>query len=327
MMKIKKIQWLASVLMGALLLSLHAYADDTISPAMPANLVSLTTIEPERDAGYTVGDILERTVKLQVKKPYTLVKSSLPIVGYERRYKGQIIGIELKTISTSEESSSDSTTYTLKLAYQVFTNNIVAKPAFLPAETIKFTGDNKVYQFRVPEWGFRISPIAIYGSVKLEDDMSPLRGPLLMSSSKDHQRLQWLRVVFGLSLLGLLYILGARAWLPMMGKPFARALRDIRKLPKDAQGLQQAVSRVHQSFNTTAGNSVFSDNLDGFISSNPGFAPIRADIEKFFGLSRQVFFEPQAAHSVGDNPALWLQKFVRACRDCERGLKPDAIKV
>ncbi|TSA48691.1 MAG: hypothetical protein D4R48_05105 [Nitrosomonadales bacterium] len=283
--------------------------------------VSIRTVEPAREVGYTVGDILERTITLEAKKPYKLLETSLPIVGYERRYKGQVTGIELRRIHLEQSPGTDATTYTLHLAYQVFTNNIVAKPAMLPPEIVKFSGAGKMFEYRIPSWSFRISPLAVYGSVKIEKDMSPFRGPLLLDASAEKLRLKVLLALFGVSLLGLLYVLGANTWLPRMGGPFARACRDLRKLPATDEGLQQAVTRVHQALNASAGNTVFGGNLEAFLLDRPAFIPLRADIERFFGLSRQVFFEPAAAHDIGATPLVWLRQFGRRCRDCERGLK------
>jgi mxaA protein len=283
--------------------------------------VRIRTIEPERNVGYTVGDILERTVILTVKKPYKLVDTSLPIVGYERRYKGQVVGIELRRINVEQTPATDATTYRMQLAYQVFTNNIVAKPAILPPEIIKFSGEGKIFEYRIPSWSFRISPLAVYGSVKVENDMSPFRGPLLLDASQEKLRLKLLAAIFALSLLGLLYVLGAHAWLPRMGGPFARAYRALRKLPDNEEGLRQGVSRVHESFNTTAGHAVFGDNLDAFLQARPAFVPLKDDIQRFFGLSRQVYFEPTAAHDVGEEPLTWLRQFCKRCRHCERGMK------
>lgn len=300
-----------------------AIADDTVVPDIDASKVSITTIEPERDVGYTVGDILVRTVTLTVKKPYALDPTTLPIVGYEHRYKGQVIGVELRSINFKQDQDDQHNFYTMQLAYQVFTNNIVAKPSKLPAEIVKFHGEGKVVQYRIPSWPFRISPLAVYGSVKIETDMSPLRGPLLLDSSPEKLRVKVLTVILAFAAFGLLYILGSVTWLPRMGGPFARACRDLRKLPATPEGLQQAVARVHQSLNDTASGSVFSDTLDAFLAKKPGFIPIKTDIQRFFGLSRQVFFEPQAAHEVGQEPLVWLKTFCRHCRDCERGLIPE----
>lgn len=302
-----------------------ALADEPVE-TIKDGMITLHEQNPDRSVGYTVGDILERTITLDVKKPYKLLDTSLPIVGYEKRYKGQITGIELHSIAHTQKEHEASTTYTIHLAYQVFTNNVVAKHAALPPEYIQLIADGKVAQYRIPSWDFAISPIAIYGDVKIQYDMSTFRGPLLLDAGPEKLRLEVLLSILAVALLGLLYILGRRAWLPRMGGPFARAYRDLnklRKLPVTDVNLQTAVSRVHQSLNATAGNSVFNDTLEAFLSRKPAFYPVKADIEQFFDLSRHVFFEHTAAHQAGESPMLWLREFCRRCRDCERGLSPE----
>ena len=120
-------------------------------------------------------------------------------------------------------------------------------------------------------------------------------------------------------------MLGKHAWLPRMGGPFARSYREIRKLPNTPEAIQKAVSSVHTALNTTAGNSLFSVNLDEFLAKKPTFNAIKLEMQQFFGLSRQVFFEPNAQHHVGNEPIQWLAQFCRRCRDCERGLVPDNL--
>ncbi len=298
---------------------------ETPLPPMDAKNIKVSIVEPGRDVGYVVGDILQRTVTLEVKKPYELIETSLPIVGYEHRWKGQVTGIELSKIATKKQEHNDSTTYTLHLNYQVFTTGKVAKPAILRPEVIKFKGARKgeLLQYQLPPFSFRISPLSVYGQVVIKDEMSPFRPPLMLDANPEKLKLKILLGIFAIALLGLLYILGIRAWLPRMGAPFAKAYRDLRKLPTTPEGLQQAVARVHKSLNATAGNSVFSDNLDQFVAQKPAFKPVKADIERFFGLSRQVFFEPQAPHQAGEAPLDWLRSFCRRCRDCERGLTPE----
>ncbi len=298
-------------------------------PDIKPGIATITTIEPERSVGYTVGDVLTRQVIISIKKPYALVKESLPIVGYEKRYKGQVIGIDLSNIQHTEKDTGDAVKHTLTLSYQVWTNNVVAKPAALPAEYLRIINtqskDKETTKLRIPSWNFAVSPISVFGQVKVESDMSGFRGPLLLDASSEKARLNWLLGIIGLSLLGLLYILGKHAWLPRMGGPFAQAFRLLRKAPDTPEGLKQAVAAVHQSLNKTAGNSVFTDNLDMFLAQKPTYASIKTEIEQFFALSRQVFFEPNASHGI-DKPLIWLQQFVRRCRDCERGLTPDARK-
>ena len=155
--------------------------------------------------------------------------------------------------------------------------------------------------------------------------MSPLRGPLLLDAAPEKQRLKVLVTVLALALLGLLYILGRRAWLPMMGGPFAQAYRALNKLAKTDEGLQKGVTRMHAALNATAGNSVFNDTLDGFLANKTRFAPVSADLQRFFDLSRHVFFESAASAQTSDAKLAWLKHFCRRCRDCERGLRPEKI--
>jgi len=311
--------------MKKLLLLLLLVAQQTLADTTPADelpqdsRVSISVVNPDRNVGFTVGDILTRTVTLEVKKPYQLVKTSLPIIGYERRWKNQLTGIVLSNISTEESSGISTNTYVVKLSYQLFTNNVVAKPAVLPEEIIKFSADGKQFAYRIPSWYFRISPIATYGQVVIEKDMSPFRGPLLLDATQHKNWLIALLSIMGVALLGLLYVLGVYSWLPRMGGPFAKAYRDLRKVPSDENGLKQAVARVHEALNQTAGNSVF--NATGFLENKPGFMPVTAGLDQFFKLSRHVFFEPGAAHGLDQPPLTWLRQFCLACRHCERGLK------
>ncbi len=301
-------------------------ADEVRLPALDPKLAKISIVEPERDSGYTVGDLLTRVVTLEIKKPYKLLDTSLPIVGYEKRYQGQVIGIELRGISKDEQEKADSTIYTIALTYQVFTRNVVAKPAALPPEFVKVQGGKDIYEYRIPSWNFRISPIAVFGEVKLETDLSPFRGPILKTDDRESIILNTALAVLALAALGLLYILGVHAWLPRMGGPFAHAyreLRKLRKLPASDETLKLGLSRVHQAFNASLGGSVFSGNLEQFLQQKPVFAVIRQDIEQFFDLSRHVFFEHAGTQQSGADQHEWLRRFTRRCRDCERGLKPE----
>jgi mxaA protein len=323
-----------SVLSLILLFSARAViANDEPSPEIPEGVVKLYKVDPTRNVGYLMGDILHRTITLEVKKPFKLIETTLPIVGYEHRYQGQVSGIELRKINHTKKESNTSTSHVFQLAYQVFATSPTVKPALLPAEIIKFQGpatqDAKdgIVQFRIPEFYFRISPMAVFGAVKIEDDMSPLRPPILLQPYLEKQKLVACLVVLGFSLLGLLYIIGSRAWLPLMGKPFAKASRQLRKLsPNKSQDLKFAISEIHKALNETAKYSVFSGNVVKFINLNQSFKIIETEIGQFFILSHQVFFDTQDPIGSESSSLLWLRKFCKQCRDCERGLKPAKLK-
>jgi mxaA protein len=306
--------------------------DSQLLPDIKEGVVSMQLQDPTRVVGYTVGDVLTRHLSVTIKKPYKLIDQSLPIVGYQKRYKGQLLGIDLGDIKHNSKDNGDSVTHNLTLSYQVWTNKTTVKNGALPAEYLHIINVNskgkEVVKFRIPSFEFNISPISTFGQVKIEDDMSKYRGPLLLDDASLKQRLKILLTVLALSLIGLLYILGKHAWLPRMGGPFAKSYRQIRKLANSSQGntpegIQNAISSVHSALNATAGNSLFNVNLDDFLAKKPAFKAIQSEMTQFFGLSRQVFFEPNAQHQVGSDPIQWLAQFCRRCRDCERGLVPD----
>jgi mxaA protein len=295
-------------------------------PAIDEKYIDVKIEDPVRDAGYVIGDILNRKISITIKKPYQLVKETLPIVGYEHRYKGQISGIELVNIDTKHSENADSETYLLDLNYQVFKTGRVAKPAALPAEMLKLRNtENKkqIVEYRLPSFLFRVSPLSLIGQIKLDEEMYQFTPPLTIDNSKVITHLKILVGLLGITLLGLLYIFGTRAWLPRMGAPFAKAYRDIKKMPDSPEGIKKAVSRVHESLNKTAGASLFSNNLEQFIIEKPAFAPAKQEIEQFFGLSHQVFFEDASKPLNNQSPKPWLLQLCRTLRDCERGLVPD----
>lgn len=314
--------------------SLAFAIDSQELPDVKEGIVDIKITDPDKLVGYTVGDVIEREVVLTIKAPYKLIDTSLPIPGYEKRYRGQLIGIELKSISHEKDESKDESTHRIKLAYQVFTNNVVAKNAALGPEYLNLinTKDSKdLVKYRIPLLSIAVSPIAIFGAVKVENNMSTFLGPLLMPKHKEQQALKISLITLALGLLGLLYIMGKHAWLPRMGGAFAKAHRQVRKTANTTEGLQQAVSITHQAINASAGMSVFNDNSAAFLHAHPKFNPMRGELETFFGLSRQVYFEPkfqmQNAFGAAQNPHQWLLQFTRRCRDCERGLTPEPIKM
>jgi mxaA protein len=323
-------KFITSLLLALILNVNLAHALDSQSlPDIKAGVVSIQIQDPTRAVGYTVGDVLTRHMVISIKKPYKLIPESLPIVGYQKRYKGQPLGIDLSDIKHSSKESSDAVKHDLTLSYQVWTNKNVVKNGALPAEYLHIINveskGKEVVKFRIPSFEFNISPIARFGQIKIEEDMSQYRGPLLLDSEPEKHRLKILLSILALSLLGLIYMLGKHTWLPRMGGPFAKGYRQILKQANTPEGIQNAVSSMHSALNTTAGYSLFNDNLEAFLAKKPAFNAIKTEMQQFFGLSNQVFFEPNAQRQAGSEPLQWLAQFCRRCRDCERGLIPDAI--
>jgi len=314
---------------------MNAYAlNSETLPDVKEGIVSLRVKDPTREVGYTVGDVLTRHLILTIKKPYKLIDESLPIIGYQKRYRGQPLGIDLSDIKHTTKDNGNSVTHDLILSYQVWTNKTVVKPGALPAEYLHLinleSNGKEVVKFRIPSFEFNISPIARFGQIKIENDMSKYQGPLLLDNWPEKQRLKVLLSILALSLLGLVYMLGKYTWLPRMGGPFAKSYRQIHKLANSSQAnspqaIQEAVSSMHNALNITAGKSVFNDNLDELLIKKPAFYALKTELQQFFSLSNQVFFASSIKNQIEGTPIKWLAQFCRRCRDCERGLIPEPI--
>ena len=311
-----------------LLLSISSFALDVQEwPDIQEGIVSIKIKEPPHRVGYTVGDKSERHVEVTIKKPYVLIKESLPIPGYERKYKGQDLGIVLDAMSHVYKENKTSSTLVLDLTYQIFTNNVVAKPGFLPAEYIRVLNPNdpekKVFKYRIPEYQIAISPLSIFGNIKIEEDMSPLRGVFLIDEKNPIKTLKISGIIALFSLLGLLYIYSQYAWLPNARGVFARTHRSINKVKATSANIQKAITEMHRAFDLVTGKTLFKDNLQDLYAKNSSFENIDNELREFFKLSTLVFFNTSNKKYDHEEILKWLKNFSRHCRDCERKLIVD----
>jgi mxaA protein len=273
---------------------------------------TLQVKNPERSIGYFVGDIIQRSVELEVTPPYTLVHGALPVKGMMRQ------GIELRDIRLTETKSSDKIRYRLELSYQVFSRSNFAQKIALPQETLKFSNAGKAISATVPAWQFRVSPIAAHGEVYIEQDMSPYRGPMLVGFGYLKPLLAVSLGLVVISLFGLIYMHGDTAWFPGMGGPFAASYRNISSLSEHPESLQAGVASMHHAFRLTFGETLFPERLDQFIKKYPAFLSIKPEIDAFFDISNQVLYSESAGQQSGYMQQ--LLEFCARCRDCERGV-------
>lgn len=266
---------------------------------------------PERNIAYVVGDIIQRTVELEVKHPSELVASSLPPVGMERQ------GIELREVSIKQRKSSTATHYKIGLSYQVFSRAKLAKKFELPSETMQITKAGKPLGVTVPPWEFTVSPLANDGETYIEKEMSPYRAPLLLDAFMLKPVLAVFIVMMVVAIGGLTYLHGDDAWFPGMGGPFAVSYRKISSLPEGDDSLLVAASSIHEALNKTLGENVFIQNLDQLFQHKPAFKSLEQEIISFFTISNSLLYglkmDQQALIRLSD-----LQTFCQNCRNCER---------
>lgn len=293
--------------LAAIALLLLAFAAQAAnSPAY-----TLQVKNPERALGHFVGDVLTRTIRLDVDPAYQLAVGSLPVKGISRH------GLELREAAVAPILYRGRVRYIIRLSYQVFGNGAGVKKAALPQETLKFTSKGKSFTVIVPAWDFSISPLAARGNHAIEQEMSPYRGPMLVDSGFKQPMLTGFVALAVLSLLGLIYINAHAGWLPGMGGPFAQSYRRLRRMSESQAGLKEGVASLHRAFNQTYSGNLFAPDIEDFLRQHPQFSAMRQDIEEFFRVSNAILF------GSGPHPAqalAVLRSFARRFRDSERGL-------
>jgi mxaA protein len=317
---------LFSILLFFSVMGLNAYEDPNKFKDVDPKFVELVIVEPKQLVGYTVGDIIDRHVTVSIKKPYQLIEESLPIVGYEKRYQGQLLGMTLRDIQFDKKITKDLSTYKISLKYQIFTNNVVAKPAFITADYYRLINPaepDKIVKFRIPELTVATSPIAIFGAVKVEDDMSTFRGPLTIETIPSNMKVRYGIFGFAISLLTLLYIYSRYTWLPKQNRFFSRVYRQYKKSNVNKKEIENFVTALHHGFNQTVNQALFINNKEDLFKKNNSFKHIESEINDFFKLSKVINFE-EKTNFKRDEAFEWLVIFSLHCRMCERGLIVDS---
>jgi mxaA protein len=295
---------LTAALSAAGMAALFATLCSLAAPAQAQNAPAAIEIEP-RAFGYSVGDVLQRRVRLTWPEGWSLDLSSLP----KLRRPGQ--AIELRAVQLDGQE--------LRLEYQVFLAPKAVRTLEIAPMRLRFAGPGGEAFVRIDAWPVTVAPLVpvdVSPRVGL-GEMQPDIAPPAIATQARHQRLWWYAAAL---LLGGLYLLHVYIGLPWWGRrrrPFALASRALRRLPADpsTQDWHGAMRLVHEALNATAGEVVFEGGLSRFVAEQPRFAPLQASLAGFFRRSHDVFFSGQGAEA--DLP--WLLALCRDCRHAERG--------
>lgn len=282
-----------------------------LTPLLPSPRVllaqdapALDVIEP-RTFGYSVGDVLQRRVLLQLPPGWALDLSALP----QTRRPGQALELRAARLQGSE----------LRLDYQVFLAPTEVRTLEMPALQLRLAGAAGEQFLRLDAWPVTVAPL-----LPLEASprtglgaMRPDAEPPLIDTGPRQQRLGLYAAA--LALLGscLVHVYVGLPWWGRRQRPFAQAWRSLRRLPDVASQQQQreALLLMHRALNASAGAVLFEAGLADFIAAQPRFAPLREGLTGFFQRSHDEFFAGR-----GSPPGVaWLRALCRACRDAERG--------
>lgn len=292
-----------------MVVSLSLFA--SLAFAQTTDVKILSTINPQTSNNIQMGDVLSRSIEVEVDAAYQLPKTSLPMKGESRS------GIELRDVSVRTSKGSSTNIYKITLSYQVFVS--AAKPVVmqLPDEHLALIGGAKALSIDIPAWKFWHAPLVAEGITNAKDNMQLQSKPALIDLSLHRTRLWAALAMLVTGLLGLVYVNADKRWLPFMNGAFAQAHRNIKKLGHDQAANKNALMYMHQAFNRVYGANLFTNELEHFLADNPNFLKMKQEITQFFEQSNAALFANQAAST---NQLQQLKTLSKRLRDCERGV-------
>ncbi|PZQ10715.1 MAG: hypothetical protein DI564_15455 [Rhodanobacter denitrificans] len=267
-----------------------------------------------RAVGYTLGDRVPRSVVLRVDRDWQLQTTALPAPG------PQTYWLELRALDVHERLEGDARIYRIDLDYQTFYAPIQALERSLPAFEVTVRRGEQTAHARVPPFRFTMSPLR---EVKLSaggEERAPtaLRPDIEPGSRPLRPALAALAAAVAAAAAFALALAWHYARWPFgrrPARPFAQAARRLRRVLPD---YRQALLTVHRAFDATAGRRVLAEDAAALIDAQPRYAPLAADIGRFFAASRQAFFGSGEQDAAALLPAAELTALTRRLAAAER---------
>lgn len=294
-----------SIMKSMMVVSLSLFA--SLAFAQTTDVKILSTINPPTSNNIQMGDVLSRSIEVEVDTAYQLPKTSLPMKGESRN------GIELRDVSVQTSKGRSTNIYKITLSYQVFVS--AAKPVVmqLPDEHLTLIGGTKALSIDIPAWRFWYAPLVAEGITNAKDNMQPQSKPELIDLNL-HRLWFWAALTLLVTgLLGLVYVNADKRWLPFMNGAFAQAHRHIKKLGHEQTANKHALMYMHQAFNRVYGANLFANELEHFLAANPKFLKMKQEITQFFEQSNAALFANQAASATQLQQLKTLSKRLRDC--------------
>ena len=276
------------------------------SLAAPVGARAVQTVEP-RAFGYTVGDLLQRRIQVDPSLEGRIDAASLPRPGRAGRW------FALRTVAPDADGAE------VVLGYQLVNSPEQPVRENLPSLRVQVIGpDGRSRPADIGPFTVAIAPVApLEASDTIQPgDLRPDRDPAPIDTGPLRRRVAALAAALLLLILAQCAPYASRRWLGRRAGPFLKASRALRRATRgggdDALQRQQALRRLHQALDETAGLTVAQDNLDRLFDVRPQLRPARAPIQAMLADSRAAFFGESAAP-----PVAQLQALARQLADLE----------
>ncbi|MGH8196421.1 MAG: hypothetical protein ACREQ8_18805 [Woeseiaceae bacterium] len=297
---------------AAFFLALLAWPALSQAQAILANYM----IEP-RTFGYVVGDKVRREVLLSVRSGYRLDEASLPRAGRLDRW------LELAAPEVEVEALENGQRYRLVLTYQIFNAPRTLQTVTIPQQNLRLLGETQALTTLVPALEVTVAPVtSALGADRLSGSaLQQDRPPAPLPVQARQTRLTWTSAALIALLLLAIWRRGFRAFIARVNLPFARAVRELKRLRPASGAAAEFAARlkiVHEAVNRTAGRAIFAHNLDDFLAAHPEFAGLRNDFDQLFAASGRVFFASATADAPSGSASPALLRLCQLCSRIER---------
>lgn len=264
----------------------------------PARAASISVTD-SRPFGYFLGDIVKRHIIVHAKPGESLDLGSLPRPGPVNYW------LELAGANIDESDEGEGKAYRLTLAYQTFYAPLDPRKLTIPGFKLKIDSGTGSHELSVPELEFLTSPLRrLFASQSDKASTATELRPDHMGAALATGRDRTAMLVSGLiALASLIALARHNAWWPFHHRPqrpFTQAARYLRANAErlaGTAGYRAALLRLHRAFDTAAGRRVLSEDVDGFITQHPQFAPLTPEVQRLFAVSRQAFFANDVDHA------------------------------
>lgn len=295
---------------GLCVLATCALVSSSLWAQANTNNVAVERIEVSqpRKFGYQLGDLFERQLSLQLRRPYEFVEDSLPQAGRLNRW------IAFHSYDLEAINKGTSIAYAITLRYQVTNVETTITDAGVPSHQLKISNGDETLTFLVPPSRTTIAPFGTNPSAELAANKAP--GPVPI----DHKKLAVLGLILVISLCGFWWFqwgLFRRRDLA----PFNYCYRRIKAFnanPISEKDYASILREIHHAFNQTAGQVVFPENLVEFVEQHESFAPVQAEIADYFKHSNDYFYA-DADRQIDKYSFEELRVFIKQCCGAERG--------
>ncbi|MFH1814512.1 MAG: hypothetical protein ABIF28_10170 [Pseudomonadota bacterium] len=278
-----------------------AAAPDVAPMPAPAPQGRPAQVEQPRAYGHTLGDLLTQRVLLEIDgTPVDVAKPPAP---------GRV-GVWLERRPTRVERDADGRRW-LVIEHQLINAPQALTALTLPALDIATSGG----LLGVPAWPISAAPLTPRNAFAQGalDTLQPDRAAPAVDTASIRRQIALWGALCITTLLGWAGWLGWRSWRAGRNLPFARALRELNALHGRGNDAPDAWQALHRAFDRTAGRSLQPASLSRLFERAPHYAPLRADIERFYAQSATLFFgEGQP------DDALPLHSFARRLRSIEK---------